>query len=172
MAVRREFDLRTSCAMSQVVGLPLVCSLGASDAVPGSLVRWPSGVVMADGSPCIATLGISVRYEGGLVATLEVVSGDSCPVGSGQVEEAIRSRVSAWEKALTPRTAPLSPVLGELFDRIWLMGDEVDALLPDGQPFARGRLAGLDLWGRVTVVVDGRELELAPEQARLAPAGS
>lgn len=172
MAVTREFDLRLSCAMSQVVGLPLVCSFGAASAVPGSLVRWPSGVVLGDGSPCVDELKVNVRFEEGLVARVRIASDERRSVDLDAVEQGIRTGVRAWEDALTPRKAPLAPVLGELFDRVWLMGEDVEALLPDGQPFACGRLAGLDLWGRVTLVIDGRELELSPEQALLRPVGA
>lgn len=167
MAVTHEFDLRTSCAMSQVIALPLVCSMGITDAIPGSRVSWPSGVVLEDGTPCCPELGVSVRYEGGMVARVSLAPGEPCQASPEELEAAVRSRVAAWEAALSPKTAPLGPVLGELFDRVDLMGEEVEALLPDGQAFARGRLAGLDLWGRVTIVIDGRELELSPEQARL-----
>ena len=167
MAVRHEFDLRVSCAMSQVVALPLVCSMGAADAISGALVRWPSGVVLADGTPYLDGIGLSVRYEDGMVARVSFAHEEPCLVSPEDVEAAIRARVASWEEALSPRTAPLAPVLGELFDRVALMGEEVEALLPDGQAFARGRLAGLDLWGRVTVVVDGHELELSPEHAHL-----
>lgn len=170
MAVTHAFDMRVSCAMSQVVALPLVCSMGASDALPGSLVRWPAGVVLADGTPCLEGPEVSVRYEGGMVARVAVAPVTGGDVSPLEVEAAIRRRVSSWEASLSPRSAPLSPVLGELFDRLWLMGSDVEALLPDGQAFARGRLAGLDLWGRVTLVIDGRELELSPEQAALRPA--
>ena len=49
-----------------------------------------------------------------------------------------------------------------------MLGRPVQALLPDGQPFMTGTFAGVDVWGRATVVTDdGRELELSAEQASL-----
>lgn len=65
---------------------------------------------------------------------------------------------------------PLGPILSAWFDEMPLMGQPVRALLPDGRVAAEGLLAGIDGWGRITVVgADGQERELSFEQASLRP---
>ena len=88
-----------------------------------------------------------------------------------QVRDALRYRVAAWSlevEAGHAQAGPLAPILSEYFDRVPMLGRPVQALLPDGQPFMTGTFAGVDVWGRATVVTDdGRELELSAEQASL-----
>ena len=68
-----------------------------------------------------------------------------------------------------PRRGPLAPVLSDYFDALFGMGEAVEVLRA-GRVVAEGTLVAVDVWGRATVrLADGRELELAPEQAELRP---
>jgi len=87
------------------------------------------------------------------------------------IRDCVVARVDAWETDVSAGRAaagPLAPILSEYFDCIGALGREVEAILPDGQVFARGRFAGIDVWGRATIVTpDGRELEITSEQASI-----
>jgi BirA family biotin operon repressor/biotin-[acetyl-CoA-carboxylase] ligase len=51
-----------------------------------------------------------------------------------------------------------------------MLGTQVQAMLPDGQVFITGTFAGIDVWGKATVVTpDGAEMEISSEQASLRP---
>ena len=66
---------------------------------------------------------------------------------------------------------PLGPILSSWFDEMPLMGQPARALLPDGRVAAAGLLAGIDGWGRITIIDEaGEEHELSFEQASLRPA--
>ena len=166
-----EKSLTLDVPMGHMAVLPLMCSLAAADAAGDALVRWPSGVVGADGEE-LARIRASVRYDGGLVADIAVSSAP--PLDGAALERAFAARMDAWAaetKAGRAKAGPLAPVLPELFDRMWLMGERVSCLYPNGRAFAEGRLAALDVWGRVTVIDDaGVEIEFSPEQAGIAPA--
>ena len=174
MGVAREhsFELRPKAGMGQLVALPLVCSLGASDALGDVALAWPSGVVDADGDELVS-VHVGVGYEGAVIAKVELGLAEGLDAEPSVLEEAVRARIDAWEADLAAgrgAAGPLAPVMGEIFDRLQLMGGDVEAHLPDGQAFARGFFAGISAWGRVTLIVDGRELELSPEQAGLRAA--
>lgn len=89
------------------------------------------------------------------------------------IRDAIVGRVDAWAEALRrmdERDGTVAPLLGDYQARLYLLGDEVDALSPDGAPLARGRFCAVDEWGRAVVRAPGGELRLSPEQASLRPA--
>ena len=90
------------------------------------------------------------------------------------VEEGVKARVASWEEQVAAGGAaagPLAPVLSEYFDLVPLLGQPACAVYPNGNELARGRFAGVDVWGKATLVTDdGRELELSPEQAGINPA--
>ena len=45
------------------------------------------------------------------------------------------------------------------------------AVYPNGNEMARGTFAGVDIWGRATLITsDGHEVEFSPEQAGIRPA--
>ena len=59
-------------------------------------------------------------------------------------------------------------MLEEYFDACLLMGKPVTVVRRDGSVACKGTLAGMDIWGRVTVkLLDGREVEVAPGQASI-----
>ena len=59
----------------------------------------------------------------------------------------------------------------EYYDQMDLLAQNVEVVLPDGRVAVTGMLAGMDIWGRVTVLdAQGREHEIAPEQASVRPA--
>ena len=93
---------------------------------------------------------------------------------AGLVRDAMMARVDAWAAAVSAGRAaagPLAPVLSEYFDMVPMLGRRVRAVLPSGQELLQGRFAGIDAWGRVTVVTDdGRQVELTSEQASLREA--
>ncbi len=90
---------------------------------------------------------------------------DLCAAMEGECER--------WSAAIgqgAGAAGPLGPILSAWFDEMPLMGQPVRALLPDGRAAAEGLLAGIDGWGRITVVgADGQEHELSFEQASVRP---
>lgn len=87
------------------------------------------------------------------------------------VRDGVIGRVDRWAADVAAGRAqagPLAPVLSDYFDAIPMLGEQVEALLPDGQVFLTGRFAGIDVWGKATVVTpEGAEMELSAEQASL-----
>ena len=56
--------------------------------------------------------------------------------------------------------------VADSLDACLLMGKPVAVVRNDGSVACKGTLAGMDIWGRVTVkLVDGRDVEIAPGQA-------
>lgn len=89
------------------------------------------------------------------------------------VRDAIVRRVDAWAEALRGMDAgsgTVAPLLGDYQARLYLLGEEVDVLSPDGAPLARGRFCAVDEWGRAVVCTPEGKLRLSPEQASLRPA--
>lgn len=86
------------------------------------------------------------------------------------VRKGIVRRVDAWAGALgrSPESAgTVFPLLGDYQRRLYLLGETVDAVAPDGAPLARGRFAAVDEWGRAVVETCAGEVRLSPEQASL-----
>lgn len=90
------------------------------------------------------------------------------------VRDHVVAATEAWAAAINAGrggAGPLGPLMDEYFDALESMGDEVICFRPDGTYLTQGTLCGLDGWGRITVrEKDGTEVELAPEQAVIAPA--
>ena len=129
----------------------------------------------ADGTP----RPLEPAYLRDLVSDDPVCEGGVCRMGglpaptriAEVVREGVVARVGNWVLGVAAGRAvagAVAPVADEWFDRLRWMNSQVEALLPDGRPCARGRLCGLDAWGRVSVELDGGEqVTLAPEQASL-----
>ena len=129
----------------------------------------------ADGTP----RPLEPAYLRDLVSDDPVCEGGVCRMGglptptriAEVVREGVVARVDNWALDVAAGRAvagAVAPVADEWFDRLRWMNSRVEALLPDGRPCARGRLCGLDAWGRVSVELDGGEqVTLAPEQASL-----
>ncbi|KXB35387.1 biotin--[acetyl-CoA-carboxylase] ligase [Atopobium deltae] len=85
--------------------------------------------------------------------------------------QALAARVSAWEDAIQQKKSLAGPIalfLHEYYDRMDLLGAKVQALAPDGRVQQTGILAGLDVWGRITLLDEkGAEHEFAPEQTSI-----
>lgn len=79
--------------------------------------------------------------------------------------------MSAWEDAIQQKKSLAGPIalfLHEYYDRMDLLGAKVQALAPDGRVQQTGILAGLDVWGRITLLDEkGAEHEFAPEQTSI-----
>ena len=88
-----------------------------------------------------------------------------------RVRDAVLARVNAWTADIAAgrgAAGPLAPVLSEYFDQVPMLGKRVSVLLPDGREALQGTFAGVDVWGRATVVTDdGQQIELTSEQASL-----
>ncbi len=166
--------------MGYLVALPAVASLGVMDALveAGSAdagLLWPRDVALAPGQGAAFALGSRGGYDDeGIFVHLTIkrvpgeTSDDAVP-DAPALERAVFGRVSAWEGDIAAgRSAggPWAAFLSDYFDHELRMGKEVEVVYPNGRVMARGRLAGLDLWGRATVVTEsGRELEFSAEQA-------
>ena len=161
--------LRPAVPMSYVTGVPYVCALAVAGEL-GARVAWPHDVVASDGSALASVRARAGYDEDGLFATCEVVSAGEIGLDVTAIEAAVRTGVEAWEAAVSSgrgAAGPLAPVLGDYFDVLDGMGSEVE-VLRGGRVAGRGTLAGIDVWGKATVrLEDGRELEIAPEQASI-----
>jgi BirA family biotin operon repressor/biotin-[acetyl-CoA-carboxylase] ligase len=220
--------LRPHVPMQLYMGLPVVCALGALDALRGCgtegvSLKWPNDIVVGipgergqDASPqdaaapekvaklggilveagtgeaglfAVCGIGINLAAPGELpadshqaVALPPVGLDGAMPVGIeapgfDELAESLRAgivaRVDAWEQALLAAgrvTGPLAPVLDEYVGDLAWMGHAVAATSEDGQELCRGVLAGMDVWGRVTIRdAFGGEHELSSEMATLRP---
>ncbi|OFK25296.1 hypothetical protein [Olsenella sp. HMSC062G07] len=166
--------LHPKLPLHYVHGVPWCVALGVVDylrdaGLERAGVFWPHDIDRGDGELLTMTVSGGADEEG-MYVTLRV-QGEAPGMDVGALDAAVRRRVDAWERAVSEgrcAAGPLASFLSELFDRMTLMGADVDVLYPNGRPFDRGSLAGLDVWGRATVrCADGSELQIAPEQARL-----
>lgn len=161
--------LRPAVPMGYVTGVPYVCALAVAREL-GGRVSWPHDVVAEDGSP-LANVRARAGYdEDGLFVGCELAPTGERDLDVAALEAAVRAGVGDWEVAVAAGRAaagPLAPVLGDYFDALLGMGESIEVVRA-GRVLGRGRLAGVDVWGRATVRLDdGRELEVAPEQAEL-----
>lgn len=87
---------------------------------------------------------------------------------------AMAAECERWSAAIgqgAGSAGPLGPILSSWFDEMPLMGQPARALLPDGRVAARGLLAGIDGWGRITLIDEaGEGREFSFEQVSLRPA--
>ena len=170
--------LRPEVPMHLLTCVPAVCALGicrglreAGDA--DACVRWPSDVVLGDGS--LICLGSHAGYEEGMYVDLALsLEGEGA-------DPDLLERAGAWAlescdqwearlRAAGTVAGPLAPVLEDYFDALEGSNQEVDVVYPNGRVATSGVLAGVDVWGRVTVRCDdGREMDLAPEMGRVRP---
>lgn len=185
--VLAEITLRPQVPMGAFQALGYVCAMGVAEGlraagVSFAAVGWPSDVVDGRTDQPLCALELHAGYRGGMFATctvtgarqiglLRALSDDELRAA---IEEGVTERVGSWEAAIAAgagAAGPLAPVLSEYFDLVALLGRPAVAVYPNGAEMARGRFAGVDIWGRATLVTDaGEELEFAPERARIRPA--
>lgn len=178
MGVGTSLTLRPAVPMGFVTGAPYVAALAVACEL-GARVAWPHEVVTAAGEPLVSVdahagyddEGVFVRCDLSWEAEKDLGSGGR--LDSAALERAVEGAVSAWEEAHAAgrcAAGPLASVLGDYFDVLLGMGEAVE-VLRGGRVIGRGELAGVDVWGRATVRLEGgaQELEIAPEQARLRP---
>ena len=155
--------LRPRVPMGFIDGTTFVASLGAAESL-GAHVAWPNAVVDADGAELVRVTCRAGYDDEGIYVTCEL-DGDAA---TDAVVDAVVARVDAWGDAVAAgsKAGPLAAVLEEYFDACLLMGRAVRVVRRDGSVACEGTLAGMDIWGRVTVKLDdGREVEIAPGQA-------
>ena len=152
--------------MGFIDGTVFVASLGAAESL-GAHVAWPNSVVDGDGAELVRVACRAGYDDEGIYVTCEL-DGDAA---TDAVVDAVVARVDAWGDAVAAgsKAGPLAAVLEEYFDACLLMGCAVRVVRRDGSVACEGTLAGMDIWGRVTVKLDdGREVEIAPGQASVA----
>lgn len=190
---RREGDVvarvtvRPQVPMGAFHALGYVCAMGAveglRDAGVGfAAIGWPQDVVDGRTYRPLLSLEMHAGYDKGMYASCTVRGARQVgllrQMDDAQLEQAIRAgveaRVASWESQVAAgagKAGPLAPILNEYFDLVALLGQPAVAVYPNGNELARGRFAGVDVWGKATLVTDdGRELELSPEQAGINPA--
>ena len=168
-----SLTLRPAVKMGFAGGVPYVCALGVARAL-GARVAWPYAVVGAEGEPLVE-VGARAGYDDeGVFVRCDLTWEAEKDLDADALERAAAEAVAAWEEAYAAGrgvAGPLASVLSDYFDVLHGMGGAVE-VLRGGRVVARGTLAGVDVWARATVrLPDGRELELAPEQARLRVVG-
>lgn len=164
-----SLTLRPAVPMGHVTGVPFVVALAVAGAL-GARVAWPHEVVGTDAGP-IASVRARAGYDDeGIYVTCDIVPRGEKDLDAEALSCAVREAVDAWASSVAAGRAaagPLAPVLSDYFDALASMGEDVEVLRA-GRAVARGTLVAVDVWGRATVrLADGRELELAPEQAEL-----
>ena len=180
--------LRPGVAMGNFQALPYVVAMGAVDAfrawgcVSNVGIQWPSTLVC--GAPAFTDELARVRInagagEGGMFAVATLVL-DVAAFASLELDvqlpdaveplvNAIVARVDAWGAALGPKQSagPLAPVLNEYFDMVPMLGHQVAVCGPNGHALDTGTFAGLDIWGRATVLTPAGEREYPAEAVTL-----
>lgn len=173
--------------MGAFQALGFVCAMGAAEGlreagVGFAGVGWPQDVVDARTFRSLLELRLRAGYDKGMFAACTVVASQQVgllrdldeEVLAAALQAGVEKRVAAWEQQIAAgagAAGPLAPVLSEYFDMVPLLGQPVVAIYPNGNEMARGTFAGVDVWGRATVVAaDGSEVEFAPEHASIRPA--
>lgn len=182
-----KVTVRPQVPMGAFQGLGYVCAMGVAEALRGlgvsfAAVGWPYAVVDARTDAPLCSCTVKAGYDKGMFCTCTVVAGQQVgllrALGNEQlvaaIQEGVAARVGAWEAQVVAGRAaagPLAPVLSDYFDLVALMGRPAEAVFPNGNVMARGTLAGMDVWGRATLVLeDGTQLDIAPEQASIRQA--
>lgn len=176
--------LRPAVGMAFLMAVPHACSLDARDALLGMGavgVTWPHDVCGAGGT--VVTIQTRAGYGEGMFVVcdaaldLSPVEGVTLPPAEelGETMAAgIVARVDAWAAGISAAgsgATPLGPILADYYDALALMDADVEVVYPNGRVFCRGRLAGIDVWGRATVRTSlGGEIEIAPEQVSIRAA--
>lgn len=190
--------LCVSCVLAPKVpmpyyeSLPAISALGAvegleSAGAEGLSVGWPDTVVFEgatvgrvrakagygeDGMFAAAAVTLTAASEDASVPALAAAFKGALPQAPALAEivrESLLAECRAWEEGLRSNGAgPMAPVLERYFDRVHLMGEQVSVVYPNGRVRAQGRFAGIDIWGRATVVLeDGSELEFAAAESQI-----
>lgn len=170
MGVGTSLTLRPAVPMGFVTGVPYVCALGVARLLDAR-VAWPHEVVSAEGEPLVAVDARAGYDDGGVFVRCDLAWDAGRGFDAVALEQAAEASVRAWEGAYADGrgiAGPLASVLSDYFDALLGMGERAEVLRA-GRVIGRGTLAGVDVWGRATVRLEGgeQELELAPEQARL-----
>lgn len=169
--------------------LGYVCAMGAAEGlraagVEFAAVGWPQDVVDARTLRPLFALQVHAGYEvgKGMFATCAAEGAQQIGLLRNMPDEqladaitrGIEARVASWAQQIAAgggAAGPLAPVLNEYFDLVPLLGRPAVAVYPNGNEMARGTFAGIDIWGRATLVTeDGQEVEFPPEQAGIRPA--
>lgn len=161
-------EVRPRVPMSFFTVLPLVAALSLAEHL-NAQVAWPNGVVDEQGVQLLYVEARAGADGAGCFARLNVLEGESSVYDTSGLESALNQGITTWEAAVAAGRAqagPLAPVLEVYFDRLYAANTQVEAVRA-GRVIATGTLAGLDVWGRVSLLVEGAELTLAPEQAML-----
>jgi len=175
--------LRPAVGMAFLMAVPHACALGARDALLGMGavdvgISWPYDVCGESGT--VVTIQTHAGYGEGMYVVcdasldLSPVEGVTLPAAEelGEtIAAGIVARVDAWAAGVSAAgsgATPLGPILADYYDALALMDADVEVIYPNGRVFCRGRLAGIDVWGRATVRnALGGEIEIAPEQASI-----
>ncbi len=164
-----SLTLRPAVPMGHVTGVPFVAALGVAGALDAR-VAWPHEVVGAEEEPIASVRARAGFDDEGIYVFCDVVPRGEKNLDAEMLSCAVREAVDAWVSSVAAGRAaagPLAPVLSDYFDALASMGEDVEVLRA-GRAVAKGTLMAVDVWGRATVrLADGRELELAPEQAEL-----
>ncbi|MBR3235712.1 MAG: hypothetical protein IKG11_08865 [Atopobiaceae bacterium] len=185
--VLAEVTVRPQVPMGAFQALGYVCAMGAVEGlreagIGFAAIGWPQDVVDARTFRPLCTLKMHAGYDKGMYASCTVVGAQQVgllrELSDEQLSQAltagITGRVALWEEQIVAGAGvagPLAPVLSEYFDLVALLGHPAVAVYPNGNEIARGTFAGVDIWGRATLLTeDGRELELSPEQGGIRPA--
>lgn len=173
--------------MGAFQALGYVCAMGAAEGlrqagVGFAAIGWPYDVVDARTLRPLCTLGMRAGYNRGMFGECTVTAAQQIGLLRSYsdeelaeaIEQGITQRVASWEEQIASgagQAGPLAPVLADYADLVALLGKPAAAVYPNGNEMARGGFAGVDVWGRATLITsDGQELELSPEQASIKPA--
>lgn len=189
------YILRPQVAMGYLEGLPYVVSLGICEALDRLCademrIGWPYAVVH-DTKPLVSLETHAGYGKGGIFAVAQLTLPlkaldegthacallEECRVQSdlsdrelaATLRDEILSALRGWEQGFSQGGAgPLAPVLNDYFDVLDAMGERVEIRYPNGRLKAQGRFAGVDVWGRASVVADdGSEISFSHEEASM-----
>lgn len=172
--------MRPKVPMGLYVGAPYAAALGICEALDGGSSRariaWPHDVAAAsEGGSCLVRVSGHGGYDDdGLFCRIDAAADGGMAPDAGLALDGARRRMASWEAAIAQgqgMAGPLAAFLPDYFDHVGLMDHDVEIRFPNGRLMGRGRLCGVDIWGRASVrAADGREIVISPEQARIVPA--
>lgn len=172
---KMKLECSLDIAMPAVNVAAYVCAYALAKEFDDAKILWPH-TIMLDEKEALS-IRAHAAYKQGIVVSFDIMPETSeakelLNARATEFSSAVQNTLHEWEAALSKTTAiaaPLAPVLEAYFDKLYLANKDVDVVYPNGNLFAKGKLLGLDVFGRAIVHTQGgQELSFGPLQYRIA----
>lgn len=179
--------VRFGVSMSYVPAVPYVVALGvcqflrAADDNFG--ICWPYDICYK--GQVVASIKATAGYQEGMFAVVSVVAdakalssvfdvADNKELLAKKVSELIVQSVGTWEQQVKHAQSfagPIALILGDYFDMVPLLGQQVNKVYPGGNVALTARFGGIDVWGHAILVDEnGKEILVSEDEASVVPA--